>query len=126
MRFLVLVLAATVFGAASVASLQIAFPQQKAAVLEAVRAAGTGVSRFQLSDLNPLRWIYDREMREITSPTRKLDFPSSPPIAVGDPLKWTPVEIGQLGTGGMNNGSFTGNMPMNRGGSLGLHSRPLR
>jgi hypothetical protein len=84
-RFLVLVLAATGFGAVSVAALQTVFPEHKASVTAAVHAAGGRVSRFQLSDLNPLRWIYDYEVGEITSPTRKLDFPSSPPIAVGDP-----------------------------------------
>jgi hypothetical protein len=126
LRFFVLVLAAMGFGAVSVVSLQTAFPEHKASLAAAVRAAGASVSRFQLSDLNPLRWIYDHEIGEITSPTRKLDFPSSAPIVVGDPLKWTPIEIGQLGPGGaMKNGSFAGNMQMNRGGSIGLHSRQM-
>jgi len=123
LRFLVLVLAATSFGAVSVASLQTAYPEHKASVVAAVGAAGARISRFQLSDLNPLRWIYDYEVGEITSPSRKLDFPTSPPVVVGDPLKWTPLDISQLGPGGaMKNGSFAA---MNGGGSLPLHSRPV-
>ena len=43
MRFLVLVLAATGFGAVSVASLQTAFPEHKASVVAAVGAAGARV-----------------------------------------------------------------------------------
>jgi len=113
------VLAATGFSAVSVASLQTAYPEHKASVVAAV---GALVSRFQLSDLNPLRWIYDYEVGEITSPSRKLDFPTSPPVVVSDPLKWTPMDISQLGPGGaMKNGSFAG---VNGAGSLPLHSRP--
>jgi hypothetical protein len=124
LRFLVLVLGATAVGAVAVASLQTAFPEHRASVTAAVHAAGARLARFHLADLNPLRWIYDYEVGEITSPTHKLDFPSSPPIAAGDPLKWTPIEIGQLGPGApMRNGSFGGNMQFNRGGSPGLHSR---
>jgi hypothetical protein len=115
---------ATAVGAASVASLQTAFPEQKTAVTAAVHAAGARMSRFQLPDLNPLRWIYDYEIGEITSPTHKLDFPSSPPVVAGDPLKSTPVEIGQLGPAApMKNGSFGGNMQFDPAGSPGLHSR---
>jgi hypothetical protein len=103
-RFLALVLAAVVFGAVTMFSLQTVFPEHKASMVAAVRAAGASVSQFHLSDLNPVRRAYDHVASEITSPSSKLDFPSSP-VVVGDPLKFRPVEIGQLGIGGaMNNG----------------------
>jgi hypothetical protein len=111
-RFLVLVAGAVAAGAVSVAALQTLFPQHKASMVEAIRATGADLSRFRVSDLNPLRWIYDYEMSQVTSPNRQLNFLSSPPITIGDPIKWTPIGIDQMGLGGAN-------MRPNRGALLG-------
>jgi hypothetical protein len=122
-RFLVLVGGAVVAGAVSVGALQTLFPQHKASMVAAVRAVSPDGSQFRVSDLNPLRWIYDYVVAEVTSPNRRLDLPSAPPIVVGDAIKWTPIGIDKMGIGGgigTNSFSSPGNMRSNRGAMLGV------
>jgi hypothetical protein len=121
-RFLVLVGGAVVAGAVSVGALQTLFPQQ-ASMVAAVRAASADVSQFRVSDFNPLRWVYDYVIGEVTSPNRRLDLPSASPIVVGDAIKWTPVGIDKMGLGGglgTKNFSPPGNTRSNRGAMLGV------
>jgi hypothetical protein len=89
MRFLVLVAAAAVAGAASVVALPKIFPGYQASMAAALRSASTEVAQFRLADLNPLRWDYDYVQRQIVSPDRKLDFPTAAPVVV-DPSKMLP------------------------------------
>jgi len=92
-------------------------------MVAAVRAASADVSEFRVSSLNPLRWVYDYVIGEVTSPNRRLDFPSAPPIVVGDAIKWTPIGIDKMGIGGglgTNGFSPPGNMRSNRGAMLGV------
>jgi hypothetical protein len=118
-----------VAGAVSVGALQILFPQ-KASMVAAVRAASADVSQFHVSDLNPLRWVYDYVIGEVTSPNRRFDLPSAPPILVGDAINWTPIGIDKMGLGGglgTKNFSPPGNMRSNRGAMLGVpYSSPER
>ena len=87
MRFFVLVAAAAVTGAVSVVSFKTLFPQQHAAVVTAVRTAGDSALQFRLSDLNPIRRNYDSVISQVTSPSAKFEFPSSPPVVGVDPGK---------------------------------------
>src|SRR5579871_2163611 len=82
MRFLVLVTAAAVTGAASVVALPRIFPEYHTSMVAAVRSAGAEMAQFRLAILNPLRWDYDYVQGEITSPSRKLDFPTTAPVVV--------------------------------------------
>jgi hypothetical protein len=122
-RFLVLVGGAAVAGAVSIGALQTVFPQHKASMVAAVRAASPDVSRFRVSDFNPLRWVYDYVIGEVTSPNRRLDLPSAPPLVVGDAIKWTPIGIDKMGLGGgLGTKDFSppGNIRSNRGAMLGV------
>ena len=110
-------------GAVSVGALQTLFPQHKASTVAAVRAASADVSQFRVSDFNPLRWVYDYVIGEVTSPNRRLDLPSAPGIVVGDATKWTPIGIDKMGLGGglgAKDFSSPGNMRSNRGAVLGV------
>jgi hypothetical protein len=65
-------------------------------MVAAVRSAGAGVAQFRLADLNPLRWDYDYVQRQITSPDRKLDFPTTTPIVVDQSKMLTGFGSSQL------------------------------
>jgi hypothetical protein len=120
-RFLVLVGGAAVAGAVSVGALQAVFPQHKAAMVATVRAASAGVSQFRVSSLNPLRWVYDYVIGEVTSPSRKLDLPSAPPIVIGDAIKWPSIGTDKIGiAGGFGPENFAGNMRSNKGAIIGV------
>jgi hypothetical protein len=96
MRFFVLVAAAAVTGALSVVALPRIFPEVHTSMVAAVRSAGAEVAQFRLADLNPLRWDYDYVQRQVTSPDRKLDFPTTPPVVVDQSKMWTGFGSGQL------------------------------
>ena len=99
MRFFVLVAAAAVTGAVSVVSFKTLFPQQHAAVVTAVRAAGDSASKFRLSDLNPIRRNYDSVISQVTSPSAKFEFPSSPSVVGVDPGKLLGTNQTAFGSG---------------------------
>lgn len=112
MRFLVLVTAAAVTGAASVVALPRLFPEYHASMVAAVRSAGAEVAQFRLADLNPLRWDYDYVQREITSPSRKLDFPTTTPVVVDQSKMLKAFDSGKFSLGAglsSNNNSYSRN-----------------
>jgi hypothetical protein len=100
MRFLVLVAAASVGSAVTVASLKTVFPQQDASMRATLAAAASAMAQFRLSDLNPVRWAYDQVISEIASPrpNAALDFKSAP-VVVGE-FKMPPIGISQPRPGG--------------------------
>jgi hypothetical protein len=63
-----------------------------------MRALGADAAQFRLSNLNPIRAVYDDVMQKITSgePSRSLNLRSSPPITIGGPIQLPkPVVIDQ-------------------------------
>jgi hypothetical protein len=82
MRFFLLVTAAAACGAGAVFGVPRLFPEQIIALKAATRSASVAMSQYSLADLNPLRLSYDHVQREVTSPTRKLDFPIGNPVVV--------------------------------------------
>jgi hypothetical protein len=85
MRFLVLVAAASVGSAVTVASLKTVFPQQDAWMRASLGAAASDSAHFRLSNLNPVQWAYNQVVSEITSPrpNAALDFKGAP-VVVGE------------------------------------------
>jgi hypothetical protein len=99
MRFLVLVAAASVGSAVTVASLKTVFPQQDASMRAALAAATHDMAQFRLSDLNPVRWAYNQVVSEIASPRPNAALNFTPaPVVVGE-FKM-PIGIGQPRPGG--------------------------
>jgi hypothetical protein len=107
MRFFVVVVAAAVSSAVAVASFRTFFPQQDAMMIAAVRSAAADMSRFRLSDLNPLQWAYNQVASEIASPgpNAALNFQATP-VAIGEIKMPTPVGIDVSGGLAMRNGSL--------------------
>jgi hypothetical protein len=118
LRFFVLVAAAAVTGAASVVALPKLFPGYYASTVAAIRSVGAEAAQFRLADLNPLRADYDYVAREIASPSRKLDFPTTPPIVVDQSKMLTNLGSSQLSFG---SGFSTSNDTQPR-----FHSAPSR
>jgi hypothetical protein len=100
MRFLVLVAAAAVAGAATVVSLKTLLPQHDASLATA-RAAGMSLTQFRLSDFNPLQWAYNRVVSEIASPSPNAGLNlQSAPVVVGEIKMPQLVGIKPLDLGG--------------------------
>ena len=118
MRFFILVAAAAITGAASVVGLPKLFPGYYASTVAAMRSAGAEVAQFRLADLNPLRADYDYVAREIASPSRKLDFPTSAPVVVDQSKMLTPFGSSQL--------SFGSGFATNNNAQPRFHSAPSR
>jgi hypothetical protein len=99
MRFLVLVAAASVGSAVTVASLKTVFPQQDAWMRATLRTAASDMAQFHLSDLNPVRWAYNQVVSEIASPrpNAALNFKSAP-VVVGEFKIPTPIGMPPIGS----------------------------
>jgi hypothetical protein len=115
LRFFILVAAAAITGAASVVGLPKLFPGYYASTVAAMRSAGAEVAQLRLADLNPLRADYDYVAREIASPSRKLDFPTSAPVVVDQSKMLTPSQL-----------SFGSGFATNNNAQARFHSAPSR
>jgi hypothetical protein len=97
-RFLMVMVAAAGIGALTVLGMQSLLPHQSAAMVAALGALKADAARFRLSQLNPIRSIYEDVKTRITSPSPGLAFGgrSTPPITLDGPIKLPkPVQIDQ-------------------------------
>ena len=96
MRFFLLLVAAAASGALSIIAAQTFFPQS-APTYQSVRALGDRLARLRLSDVNPIRAVYDDVAKKITSgnPAPVLGLRSSVPVTFGPIQLPKPVVIDQ-------------------------------
>ncbi len=92
--------AAAAIGAGSVFAVKTVLPQQAASMAASVRALGERAATFRLSDLNPIRSIYEGVKSKITSSNPgegyNLKFSSTLPFTFSGPIKLpAPIEIDQ-------------------------------
>jgi hypothetical protein len=91
-----MIVVAAASGALSIVAAQTFFPQS-APTYQTVRALGDDLARLRLSDVNPIRAVYDDVVKKITSgnPAPPLNLRSSAPITVGPVQLPKPIVIDQ-------------------------------